>query len=206
MKSFEERKEEYLNKLKTNPELTSAMIESSQKNGGVEKLAILVDPKTEMDLDLANCTFDFMNDSMVLLEKIFSFEVDEIPLEENEGYNYLINVINLARNKATEQEYREYVAGLTPEQVAIISYDLLVGIATDNESVFEYLAEKVGIDLTDELQMAQLTVRLEEAKKTIPSTDIEHATDKNVDFFKELVRNFHILCTEGKGKKLTQQQ
>ena len=215
MSTFEESKKEYLEKLSTNMDFVNHLIE--QKNESSRKTAkLLLDPRNERELKVANGTLTQKEDMVALTEAALCGNVEEIPLEENKGISFLINIINaladqqnLAANanapvdlKATLKQRLEPLND--PKEIARICYSLLSGLAAKPIETVEYIQGKVKIDFENEIETAKFKLYLQESQDIIqkaapdptanPSSDM---TDEEVAAFDAYVNEFHALCEKG---------
>ena len=114
MDDFIKRKKDYLQKLKENPRVLQKL---TVNEGDPQKMMMMVlDPKNEEELKIVDTLITFFIDILDLVHRAAMKEVKEIPLEENVGISYYIEVINALKD---EKEVRT-VDKLTPEEGAKI--------------------------------------------------------------------------------------
>ena len=200
MNSFEERKKEFFKKIKNKPEVLNNLIKSNMKTEkGRKNLEIILTPKNEKELSIAELTFEITNDLLELINNITFDEVKTIPLNENDGLNLLIDIVNAMKNDKKSIDLNEK----TSQYFAKVLYGLTVGLMGEIEESITYIADKTGFDLNDELETAQFNIYLSQAKNYSDSlnmfnNDIKEITDINLEEARELVEEFHKLCIEGK--------
>ena len=136
MDDFIKRKKDYLQKLKENPRVLQKL---TVNEGDPQKMMMMVlDPKNEEELKIVDTLITFFIDILDLVHRAAMKEVKEIPLEENVGISYYIEVINALKD---EKEVRT-VDKLTPEEGAKILYEFLTGMINDSDETLIYIAEK----------------------------------------------------------------
>ncbi len=201
MDDFIRRKKEYLQKLKDNPQVLNKI---TVNKGDPQKMMMMVlDPKNEEELRIVDSLITFFIDILDLLHRAAMKEVKEIPLEENVGISYYIEVINALKD---EKEVRT-VDKLTPEEGAKILYAFLAGMINDSDATIIYIAEKTGFDLKDEIQAKLLELYLNLANKAFEKnsnfveTTEESPNRSNLDESVAFCELFHQLCEEGKLTK-----
>ena len=203
MKSFEQRKKEYLKKLNKNQDIKYLMLAGFfENNDFTEKIDKHFNPKNEIELEMAECTFELIYDGEKLKEMIMDSRINKIPAEDNMFYKVLINIINLTKTKDTIKEYENFLRSLTPVQTANIYYGMIVGYMLDNgdKSVVKYIADNTGYNIESEEDFIQLNSRLESAKLSLPAPVID---EKYAEEYREFANEFHRLCIPEKGMQLT---
>ena len=214
MSTFEESKKEYLERLSTNMDFVNHLIE--QKDESSRKTAkLLLDPRNERELRVANGTLTQKEDMVALTEAVLCGNVEEIPLEENKGIGFLINIINalvdqqnMAANanapvdlKATLKHRLEPLND--PKEIARICYSLISGLAAKPIETVEYIQGKVKIDFENEIETAKFKLYLQESQAAIqsaapnPTAPSADMTDEGVETFEAYVNEFHELCEKG---------
>lgn len=201
MDDFIKRKKDYLQKLKENPRVLQKL---TVNEGDPQKMMMMVlDPKNEEELKIVDTLITFFIDILDLVHRAAMKEVKEIPLEENVGISYYIEVINALKD---EKEVRT-VDKLTPEEGAKILYEFLTGMINDSDETLIYIAEKTGFDLKDEIQAKLLELYLNQANKAFEKNtnfveETEGSSNKsNLEESFVFCNLFHQICEEGKLTK-----
>ena len=203
MKSFEQRKKEYLKKINKNQDIKYLMLASFfEQDDSLQRMELHFNPKNEMELDIAESTYQLINDGQELKDRVMNYDVKRIPTEDNEFYKLMINALNLTKTEDTIKEYESYLRNLTPIQTANIFYGMIVGymLDYDDTSVVNYIAENTGYNITNEEDFIIFNSKLESAKLRLPGTTYD---EKYSEEYKEMVNEFHKLCNPEKSMKLT---
>lgn len=196
MEDFEERKAAYLNELR---EHTYILKDIKVDDGNYEKvMGILINPKDETELAMANIIITFFVDASDLVDDICNYNVKQIPFSENIGISYYINIINeLKSGKNVESSIK-----IDEKEAAKVLYSYLVAFVGDTEDTIEFIADRTGFDLEDEIQLRQLELYLNKANvafnKKDSFGDIEATDPIEIGRAKIFCDEFHTLCEEGK--------
>ena len=197
MKSFEERKEEYLIKVRNNVEFLEDI---SEKNP--EMLEMLIMPNTEKELELCNSIFDFFSDFASILEDMAYNNMKETDIENNDFikiYVELINALKANDNSIIEEFKNKFNKDMSnPTFAANYLYNLIILFTGYPEEAMEVIANKVGLDIDNEVDLLKLKVYLNKFRKfndnVSNSTQVESLDPNNeeqIKFFNELVKEFH---------------
>ena len=197
MKSFEERKKEYFEKLRNDSYVWNAIINDPNN---INILGILIDPKDDKELELGEYYYNMMCDLRNLIEESFGSDDKKIAIEENAGVKYAIKCINLS--KESKEKYKEYISNLTPSEVAEIMYSFTIGMITDIEELYLYIAHKVGVDFNNPVELAKMNMSLKSSNLLLDKNIPDFTTEEGIIFFKEYVNKFHELCTKTNSRQL----
>ena len=212
MSDFEKKKEEYLEKLSTKTEIVTSLAKKDDERSRAT-LRILVDPRDEKELKVANYTLDFTEDCLNLVTSAACGNVETVPVEENEGLKAIAGIMKmlLSGEEVTSESMTSKItnskkASLSPEKLAEIVYGMMVGFACDPEEALEFICEELGISLENEVDLIRLKVLLEESQAKMqamqPNQNIyQNMTDKSVDEFVEFSEAFHSLCEKNIKKE-----
>ena len=201
MNNFEAKRELYYRKLRNNKELLNSIItETNKKENGQRNIEILVTPENEKELAIAEATFSLMGDMTFLIEQVLEDNIKSIPAEKNEVVKMFVRVINELKNGKTDVEF---ISEDAPAKLqARIIYELIVTLIMDAEGTFEYIAQKTGYDLEDELDKAQLQAYFNKAqrlsnKSGVSDKNFDDMTDKNVETLVEITKEIRKLIVDG---------
>lgn len=200
MKNYLERKEKYLNKVKEHPDVIAFLAKNVKNEDDKKQLMIALFPSNEKELTYAELYFDFTCDYISYEEKSKKGEVKLIPLEENEGINMLVEVINNLKNG--DYNHKKYPESFNKR--AKICYELFNGTTANIFDTYEYILEKCNIDRNDEGEIELLSTYLDMAED-LCFNDLLPFNVKNNVITDEVIENsiifnreFHRLCEEGK--------
>lgn len=204
MENFIEKRNEYFKKLKSNPNVLNKIIEDNKgKEKSKRTLEVLLTPKDEFELELANTMYDYICDFLNIYYAVIEEEIDEIPYEDNLFFSYLINIINAYKNNEDTDSIIKSIS--MPGDCAKMVLHMYLGFLFDIESAYEYIAEKCGFDIYDELELEQFNIYLEKVQFIINqnsnfNTVPDELNKDNLEFFKEFYKEFHILYENIKTK------
>ena len=201
MSNFQERREEYYNKLKNNKELLNTIIEAqNKKEKGQRNIEILVTPENERELSIAESLFSITNDTLFFVEQALDNNIKRIPAEENIALKIICRFINELESGKTDIEFMPEDA--TGKLQAKIMYDLILSSVIDTEDVIKYIAKETGYDLEDKLDRVLLLLYISKAKRlsnesNVSEKNFDDMTDKDVETFTELAKEFRRLIADG---------
>lgn len=203
MESFEEMKIKYLDKIEQNPEIINRLIlENSNSEDGKKALVILLNPKNEKELFLAETLYTMAYDFLLLVERINHDEIPEIQNSENRALHLYIMIIRALKNN--NEEYAKLITkNISSDESARIMYDFFVSFMLDANNCVEYIAEESYFDLAVENQLMKFIYYFEKAQTIM---DEINSTKKNISNYtvedfkrvKEFTIEFDRLCKEEK--------
>lgn len=214
MKDFEQRKIEYFKKLKENPELLDSIMKKTEEDNenNIRLTEIILDPKNERELDIAEMTYTFGSDMLSMMEDAFSDNLETIPLEDNLAVKYFVGIIKDAKeNKNVNGESAKKTNDkesktIDVKEAARLAYDSFVGFFSEPEETVEYIARQCGFDLDDSIQLMQFQLYLNKAKLTLDKTNptsrlVDDLSDEQVKEGKEFVDEFHRIYMSNKKEE-----
>ena len=197
MKSFEERKQEYLNKLTMNKDIIMIM----QEGTPAENLRVVLNPCDEKELAFAETLFTFMEDSChIFIDADLDYEPN---IEDNRIVNYCIDLINKVKNNEDID-----IRIVDPEDsvaVAEVLYDTLLLTFFDGKDINMYVAKKCGLDLDNFIDEQLFTVYMKQAGQAAAKNSnrmneiYSEMTDKEIEIFINCANEFHKLCESKKN-------
>jgi len=210
VESFEQRRNEYFDKLKSNLEVVEKLTEDENSNNK-KIVEILLMPTTEKELEFANLCFDFILNVISLVECMDSQEEKDVDLSNSMTIKLFIDVINALKNENISkiEDYKSGIDGIeNPEVGAQLYYDSLV-IHTSkyyNDAMDKIITE-TGFDPNDKLSLLQFEIYLNKACEITKQNenknfDIENQTQ--FEYFIGFFKKFHELCSLGEKTQITE--
>ena len=200
MKSFEERREEYISNLRNNTDVLRKIVENNkEKEDGQKNIDMLLSPIDEKELRVASNVFTYFCDAILLTEHAADCNVKELPLGENLAGKLIAKLI--IELKKGNRNIKAITEGIAPRSKASIMYDFLVGSCLMDEEFTLYLAQTTGFDLDDDLDLIMFYNYYTEAtsllSEPIQGIKIESATEDDINNAEEYIYEFHRLVMEG---------
>ena len=199
MGNFKQRQIEYLTKIKNNPDIINKLIIDKNSEKGQRTIRVLLDPKDEKELFVAESLFSMTANLLVLFDKIRNGEIEEIQNTENSALQLYIEIIDALKNE--EKEYAEcLVQSISPKDAARMMYETIISFAGYNShNCVAYVANESGFDLRDEDEMINFYSYFEQAKELMNkngsmSKDLDDCTTEDFEQASELVNEFSRLC------------
>jgi len=201
MTNFEQRREKYFNMIKSKPEILDKIIsDNNNSEKGQKSLEVLLTPRNERELDAAEILYSMTSDTIILVDKIYNDEIEEIPLEENKGINAYVRIIK--ELKEGKDEAKLYTDKTSPKEFAEILYGFIIGFVSNGEDIVEYIGTKSGFDMTDDFEQKQFSVYFDKARRIMDSKnasqkDLNECTDEEVANARLMAEEFHKCIEEG---------
>ena len=181
--TFDDRKEEYLNKLKENLYLFERY-NITYHDDKTKMMKILLNPKNELELELGNNLIVYVQDIDYMTKNDLELDYDNSLYLE-----VLTQLYNIYKNTDSKEKYEEIISKYdNPKAIARIAYELIcLGVNGVNDFI-EYFAQKNNIDLSDELEVQRLNICTEELNLKDNKKDLteEEEMKLSIEFFKEL--------------------
>jgi len=181
--TFDDRKEEYLNKLKENIYLFERY-NITYHDDKTKMMKILLNPKNELELELGNNLIVYVQDIDYMTKNDLELDYDNSLYLE-----VLTQLYNIYKNTDSKEKYEEIISKYdNPKAIARIAYELIcLGVNGVNDFI-EYFAQKNNIDLSDELEVQRLNICTEELNLKDNKKDLteEEEMKLSIEFFKEL--------------------
>lgn len=208
MGEFEERRKIYFDNLRKNPEVLNKLMEKKE-NQNKRAMKIILLPRTERELDLAEAMYLMISDLVRLVNDIVMDRVNKVELEESTAIGILIKLINALKENDTisVDKIKSELNDITDsKETAKIIYDLLVSFVGNGIESFNYIARECNVDLNDELSIMQFQLYLNQANEILNGkspnnldiTDIDVENSSQVEQIVEVAKEFHKLCEAGK--------
>ena len=199
MTNFNERKREYLEKLRANPLLVQGIMNKKDTNSP-EVMRMVFDPKTENELTVAISLTTVLGDALEMVNSYYDNEIEDYNSEDI--YNLFKRVILALKNDNHEELAlinEELTKLATPEELGKLSYGVIKVFAINAFDAFETLAVDCGFDLSDDISEYQFQVYFNQANAKInemlPQIDFKDKLDINneklIEFLKRYASSFH---------------
>lgn len=190
MENFEEKRQEYFKRLKEHEELVVELSENEENKKGLE---ILLLPKNEEELNLANAYLMFIQD----FKNILCGNVEEIDFNNCILMDYMSIMVKLGYNNSSEEELEKVLKNNWDiDSVAQISYELIVLAINGPENYADIIKERCNIDINNELDSLRLSLLISKANEKIQEyrPDLQPINEKSMDIFINFADKFHELC------------
>ena len=211
MENYIERKKAYFERLRANEILLLALQVPSSYGNDVNE--IFIDPQDELELDIAEGTITFIEDSDRISEGHSNKTYGVEEFSKIFIVDYFIRIINALKNKdnaVLESISEEIRKSRSIEEITEMYYDLQ-SIATNTNTMVamgEYVLEHTGFDVDNDLSMLQFKLYFAKAtefiKSCMPSVQQskeEMKKPESVAAFKTFVNIFHSLVERDYGNK-----
>ena len=209
MESYEERLKNYFERLSNNTEILIALANKNNQ----KTVEILLLPKNEKELELADATLTFIEDTIGIVENAMEGNLKSIDPETSVMVNLYADIIkSLKENgKVDEEVMKKYISkDSSINEVALFVYESLVAFTVNPERTLECIINKSGFEgVDDELAVLQFKLLLakaaamanelkENSTNSIKSANLYDMTDeKAVNDMIEFSREFHKLYVNG---------
>ena len=199
MTNFEQRREEYLTKLKSDVDVFFDLIELVNDN---TKLSLVViHPKTEEELEVATVFYETV-ETLYNLKKLVKLGCAGFPADEDNQVYKCIDVLMKAldNNQDPQTVYREYSENLSPIENAKFVYDALIfSTESGGDKFIDYLLKKGLMYLPILKRAMKFNITYEEIVKDLPKTK------ESLEILKKLINNgrnyFNDMEHDGVSKK-----
>ena len=188
MKSFEERRTNYFQKLRKFSEVTMKL---SQEKKNEKLVEVLLMPKTEKELEFCNYYIMFIEDTIKISVNAACDNIEEINPDNNAYINYLVSFINAAQNNASIEEIKKLVEPYMQDNKKIFAeviYQMLILTYSNPEGLAESLSKKCNVDFNDEFQVMRLTILMNQASSKLQPEIISVADEELDDFIIIMVK------------------
>lgn len=196
MKSFEERRNDYYNRLRK----YSKMIMELTKNKKNEKLVeTLLNPQNEKELEFGNYYIMYIEDSISISVNAACDNVIEINPEDSIYVEYLSDIIKAVYNNASIEEMKEINNKYMENDWKLLTevlYQMLVLTITNPEGLAEAIYKKCGFNFDDELEVMKFKILMNKASEQLQPS-IFPVTEEKINEFISFVRHYHEFCING---------
>jgi len=201
---FNQRKEKYIERVKSNPELVLFIINTSRK----ENSELLLNPNNFNELKIAEIAFPFW-------EEIYSLVTNNevMPdIENNIVVKMLIDSINKLKEKKdisiTRFNYEEM------DKLARFNYDTLVLTHANQTELFDYIGDKCGFDVENISDIERLNEYMALASLSFTklkdndlfNEDLTSLSDEDFQILIRYVNTFHKIYQENMENKQSKQK
>ena len=205
MDNFNDELKKYYDRLRDNIELVQKLTENKD-NTQYNKL--LQTPQNEKELSIANVSLTYLIDILAITESMLYGYSQKIDLNNNLAIDFFVKLINGLKNNDYEAALQE-LKKIDTKTSAKLMYDFLTGFLSNPKETVNIVAKKTGFDFDDELSSMQFQLFLNEANTKISAItspnseetiDVLLNNDEKSKKYLEMMKHFHILCTNGLGK------
>ena len=196
MKSFEERRTDYLQKLRKYSEV---IMKLSQEKKNEKLTEVLLMPRNEKELEFCNYYIMFIEDTIKISIHASCDNIEEINPDNNAYVNYLVSFINKVQNNASIEEMEEFVEPYMKDNkklFAKVLYQMFALTYSNPEGLATSLTNKCNIDFNDELEVTKLTVIINQASSKL-QPEIISVNEEALDDFIEFTKHFHNFYMKG---------
>jgi len=195
---FKEKKTVYFEKVRNNFDIFQNLMDNNKGNDNSE---VLLMPKTEEEVDIADAILTYMIDASAFLRYIIDGNLESKPLEENYAYNLYTNLINALKdnNDMEVETIKKFIEIVPPKEKAKYVFDAL-SCSNDSEEMMKSLCKNTGFDPNDELSIMQFNLYFEKAKHAanigyddIKFRNMSRSDKRKVVSIVEMVKELHIM-------------
>ena len=205
MENFEERKQEYLKLVESDEELALSLacnLLENKDNITKRLMMVVLSPQDERELRIAKAHYSVFKDLKDLVTT--DEELINVPMEENTYYEYIINIFN---NVDNPEELANIMNNVTPKVHSKMLFDYAIGCMVNVEDNEGYIASRTGLDVEDPMALVNWQKKYDKSIKvaeinTDRLNDIDKSTDKELDFFDGIAKEFHTLCESARVHKV----
>lgn len=201
MSNFEEKKDEYIERLMTRISIVESLIKNSNSkakdNENFKKMnRIVLNPKDELELRIANSILDVIESLEVFSKIAMTDVIKPIPKEENIGISHLISTLEKTKNNVNGDTSSSSDIDLhkEPEEQAKIFYQLLNAFLCDTEETIQYITEKLDLDPTTLDGVAMLDTLFDNISNLYKNNDnkksLDEVNENDVEEFERFATTF----------------
>ena len=198
MEDFNERKKEYFERLVENPRYIHSLLKNSEDS--TRTLEIILDPKTENELSVAESLCTMFDDILYLMNNFYELKPND--LSSVEFVNLYSEMIIALKNDDKERvsELREIVkTRLKPEFIGKLMFQFFRESIYDVDALYECFCLKCGFDMTDSLSFSQFQLYFNKTNEVFNSMTDEingnkistDVTDEMASLIARYVSGFH---------------
>jgi len=202
METFEDRKRNYLNGLNEHIDILVSLV-NKEHNKMTE---IILDPKNDGELMVANATIQMIIDMKELVENIEDGMVKPIDMKSSYVVNLFIRIIKALMSRNQEEVNNCYLElkDTNIKDAAKLIYEMMVVFVVDPDKTIEYIANESGFNIDNEVDAARFQLYLQKAneitnkKKAIDTENIDANDEMQINEYVAFTNELHKLCEEGK--------
>ena len=191
MKSFEEKREEYFNEMKSDSDFIMSVM-ATKDNQDQKTMEVLFTPKNDQELEIAKVLYRYISDSIRVtlraLEGAYEEDTEWNP-KESPYFNLYEGLIKgLMKTGEIDKSLIDPACHYRGRESALLTYDMLTGFVSHVDEAYETLAEDCGIDFDDDFSAIQFklldgpSLLFENRLKAIlTKKNFEFKDDENLD-------------------------
>lgn len=200
MENFIKKKQAYLKRL---TKYVDIVIRFLCNNETVREAAVLMEPRTDLELDFAISTLDYVDDMEKLIENIVNGHIEKINLDESLFVNYMVELLKMTDDfvdveyiEEKMEKVREELVSDDLEFLANLKYEFTVFSLTNSKAVLDTIMKKSGVDINDKYTVLKLNFIYDMLQEGMAKGDSEKDYEKMIKFNKK----FHERCEKGIDK------
>ena len=200
MENFSKRKKAYLKRLTQYADIIMKLL---CNNETIREAAVLMEPRTPLELDFAISTLDYVDDMDKLLNHITLGHIEDINPEESLFVDYIAKLLSMIDNtidvEYIEKEMDKFRKDLIQDEeefLANLKYEFTVFSFTDPKEILAAIAKKSGANINDQYTILKLNFAYDMLQKDIIKETGEKDYAKIIKFNKK----FHERCEKGLNK------
>lgn len=139
---FKERKDKYLERLMNRQETIKELSKSSYKTGMIE---ILLDPRTEKELDFCISYFGFVDDKKRIMEAVQEGRIKQNNLNNSTVVNHVVGIVNILMNDEDMQDKLFFLRDAA--KTADVLYELSI-LESNKDELVHVIATRLGYNTT----------------------------------------------------------
>ena len=197
MENFIKKKQAYLKRLTKYVDIVMRLL---CNNETVREAAVLMEPRTNLELDFAISTLDYVDDMEKLLENIMNGHIEKINLDESLFVNYMVELLKVVDDfvdvEYVEEKMEKVREGLVADDMeflADLKYEFTVFSLTDAKAVLNTIVRKSGVDINDKYTVLKLNFIYDMLQENVAKGDSEKDYEKVIKFNQK----FHERCEKG---------
>ena len=204
-RSFEIRRDEYLQKLRENPQLVESIV--NNPNNSRKVLNIFLMPKSDIELIIANSLFTFFEDIINLIKHSYENDI-KVDYDNNIYIELIVSIITALKNGNVElakEISNKFNNERNPVILAKLIYDFFSIFSCDPDRAIDIIREKSGF-VTEECDNREFKLYLYQSKALTngaPQLKLDEVENlENNELVKislDIIEQFHIICEKEKG-------
>ena len=191
MENFEERKIQYFKRLNDNP----FILLNLYRNNEEAKINIILDPKTERELLIAESIITFTSDTIDIMENLDSINVSREELDNSITINLFVNIIYALKENDKDEinRIKEYLSkNIDPDYAARLMFDFLVVFSSNIEEGINEIARRTGYSPYDE-EFNNYLSKANEITSSNNNTNFDFENEEIIDATIQMINKFHEL-------------
>lgn len=196
MSSFEENKEKYLNRVSENIE----MLELMGNNSNNKLIELLIDPKDDKQLIVADCNLRSIQDLTELSKAVKAGRIKKIPFKENDIFKSFVALVKMVYNGEEIDNNNIYNSNKTGKEYAREIFYFISSFAGNIEEIVNYIMDELNISSDNIYGTIKLCIAMNEVQSRNQElqlcniTDFDNISDADVKNVQDFSNELHDLC------------